>query len=972
MRNILLEMVQPGDGVADTRRMARRSEISAEDWQLVLSLADKRLVVINTTPDGQEIAEIAHEALIQNWEQLQNWMKADRSFRAWKVRLRSALRQWEENSQDMGGLLRGMPLAEAKRWLHERDQQIIGKERDFLFQSLLLEGSELQEWIPRYGTVEETLAFITPYTSSSDVKKKTISINALKWLPHTSADNEIYDLLLQLALEDPSPTVRKKATQCICERGHASELAQLLAPKKLTKQKKQRLTKSLASVRNVPKVGYELEKVLRYSKRRILFSAMLELIYAYRNQFAIIMFFSYVIGQILLLLISAILYKFQPVIHNLYIDTYILANNIFSVVATISLCLYIKIRKDYIDSTKLSIKHCIDASVYFILFFDVTSLIYSCIMYVFVTHGTLLSTHSISLILSNLLPDAVALPIIAQVLRTNLSNKGAIWELMWTAIVSIGLLIIIESFLVPQISFLADNTHFFTSKSISYNIFALRNSFYYELRFLPYTFFTLIVGILAGFGSLLGFRLGFLSAFDSKNQNMPKSYLRLSIMTLLSRKRQKEPLMHHLSKRVSLQHGLYALPKSLYLVILLAFTGPLFTDEISHSLALPQPLYTTTIPSADTFFSPNGRFMAYTKGSTITVFNTMNGKILYTYSLHPISNGHLDSGLSWSPDNTKLTAIFSYANTDGFRTDYQTETWDTTTGKTLYVLPPRHTNAIRWSPNNQYIATSINNGSIDNGSVEVWNATTGKLLYTYHSHSIGSSDISWSPDSTRIISTFDQTIEIWNVVTEETLSTINRSTYPHVADIGWSPNSKHIEVLYQETLYQRNYRIQILDATSFKVLYTRSVTATDRKIHWSPNSKYIAIATNIGVEIWDVLSGNDLYTYLGHIQVGAEGTPVNDVAWSPDSKRIASAGVDGSIQVWDATTGNNVNTYCVYPVEANYWNIIIGKDRAPQTNPLPEVIWIESSNNILAVSYATGLDDGLRRQIKIIHNWQIT
>src|SRR5262249_45025085 len=94
MRNILLQMVQPGNGVADTRRIARRSEIGEEDWPLVLRLSNQRLVVINTTTDGQEIAEIAHEALIQNWCQLQDWMKADRSFRAWQERLRSALRQW--------------------------------------------------------------------------------------------------------------------------------------------------------------------------------------------------------------------------------------------------------------------------------------------------------------------------------------------------------------------------------------------------------------------------------------------------------------------------------------------------------------------------------------------------------------------------------------------------------------------------------------------------------------------------------------------------------------------------------------------------------------------------------------------------------------------------------------------------------------------------------------------------------------
>jgi hypothetical protein len=134
VRHIFLQMVQPGDGTAGTRRITKRDELNAEDWMLVRRLSDQRLVVVSTTQNGQEIAEIAHEALIQNWQLLQDWMKMDGNFRAWQERLRSILRQWEENKSDVGGLLRGMPLAEAKRWLDERGQQLTDRERDFLFQ----------------------------------------------------------------------------------------------------------------------------------------------------------------------------------------------------------------------------------------------------------------------------------------------------------------------------------------------------------------------------------------------------------------------------------------------------------------------------------------------------------------------------------------------------------------------------------------------------------------------------------------------------------------------------------------------------------------------------------------------------------------------------------------------------------------------------------------------------------------------
>lgn len=67
-----------------------------------------------------DTVDVAHEALIRGWQRLREWVDADREFRAWQERLRSALRQWQANHYDDGALLRGAPLAEAEQWLHER------------------------------------------------------------------------------------------------------------------------------------------------------------------------------------------------------------------------------------------------------------------------------------------------------------------------------------------------------------------------------------------------------------------------------------------------------------------------------------------------------------------------------------------------------------------------------------------------------------------------------------------------------------------------------------------------------------------------------------------------------------------------------------------------------------------------------------------------------------------------------------
>jgi hypothetical protein len=44
-RRIFIQLVRPGEGTEDTRRLATRTEVGEENWDLVTRLADARLVV---------------------------------------------------------------------------------------------------------------------------------------------------------------------------------------------------------------------------------------------------------------------------------------------------------------------------------------------------------------------------------------------------------------------------------------------------------------------------------------------------------------------------------------------------------------------------------------------------------------------------------------------------------------------------------------------------------------------------------------------------------------------------------------------------------------------------------------------------------------------------------------------------------------------------------------------------------------
>ncbi|MDJ0899442.1 MAG: WD40 repeat domain-containing protein [Xenococcus sp. MO_188.B8] len=135
VRRIFLQLVRPGEGAEDTRRIAMKTELGEQSWSLVKQLADARLVVTSRNSTEQETVEIVHEALIHNWGELRQWMNTDRVFRAWQEQLRSAKRQWEATNQDPGSLLRGAALAEAEENLTERPEDLIS-EKVFIEESI--------------------------------------------------------------------------------------------------------------------------------------------------------------------------------------------------------------------------------------------------------------------------------------------------------------------------------------------------------------------------------------------------------------------------------------------------------------------------------------------------------------------------------------------------------------------------------------------------------------------------------------------------------------------------------------------------------------------------------------------------------------------------------------------------------------------------------------------------------------------
>jgi WD40 repeat protein/energy-coupling factor transporter ATP-binding protein EcfA2 len=145
-QRVFIQLVQPGEGTEDTRRLATREEVGEENWDLVTRLASERLVVTNLNKlRGGQTVEVVHEALIRHWGRLRGWMQENRKFRIWQQGLIVALQQWVDSNKDDGALLRGTPLAVAEDWLQQRGEEVSKPQRWFIEKSLELRERERKQ-----------------------------------------------------------------------------------------------------------------------------------------------------------------------------------------------------------------------------------------------------------------------------------------------------------------------------------------------------------------------------------------------------------------------------------------------------------------------------------------------------------------------------------------------------------------------------------------------------------------------------------------------------------------------------------------------------------------------------------------------------------------------------------------------------------------------------------------------------------
>ena len=141
-RRILLRLTQPGEGTEATRRRAAREELvgsgrggtAAE--AVIERFARARLLTTDETSSGEEIVDVAHEALIRGWPKLRAWVEENPTALRVHRELTDAAERWDHEGRKRSYLYSGPRLDEAKALAARYGDDLNDLEGTFLRSSL--------------------------------------------------------------------------------------------------------------------------------------------------------------------------------------------------------------------------------------------------------------------------------------------------------------------------------------------------------------------------------------------------------------------------------------------------------------------------------------------------------------------------------------------------------------------------------------------------------------------------------------------------------------------------------------------------------------------------------------------------------------------------------------------------------------------------------------------------------------------
>src|SRR5882762_5696876 len=260
--------------------------------------------------------------------------------------------------------------------------------------------------------------------------------------------------------------------------------------------------------------------------------------------------------------------------------------------------------------------------------------------------------------------------------------------------------------------------------------------------------------------------------------------------------------------------------------------------------------------------SHDGRLLALSEGYTVKLWELSASRELPTLNV-PNTGAYLGTGeafVNFSDDGNKIA-------TGGFGT--QTLLWETETGKQVQQMKGRSNMAYA-------VAFSADGNQLSAGGRTRWDLRTGRGLRLTAAPSDKLFGMP-SPDG-KLVAMFapnDAAITILETPSGRQLQTLAGPNGEGVERVYFSPDSRRLVSIYMEA------------------------QGSQRTVRTAPPQNQI--------KIWEITSGHELQTL-------ALGSSPSEVAFSADSRVLATIGTQGEVALWDVATGARLRDLTTSPM----------------------------------------------------------